>query len=1290
MERPQHRMLPSYQPDYYPYVQHHPSSPADGLCVTYDAGYDWHPPQQPYSDYGRYGYTTYAVRYDHKDPNKGVYAATPTAGPETNALGCGSSAARAPAALACQAPSVLTPDKTALRTPKAERSRGRKSGSQGSKAEGKERSAEGQGIPDQNGTVPASLPEGSRSTTEPQEPHKMSGINPDVAHNPSSTPTASHGQSATVLTPPQAPPNRRSPRDATINAATANAATANAATANAVNANATTSPEAPGSRAPPTLWNRSEEQGEVAARGSGGPVAARGGKSSRGRGGGGGGGGGGTGVTWMQQGRTSLGSERECWRAPTRVLSKAGESPDSGIGSTPNGTPSSTSSPSSHPSERRPRNADERRSRGALPGRGDPRRSDARAEAGAHNSTRGPPAPRVEPEPRDGVPRGRDVQDRADRGSKRSRGGAGRSPCDGADRGFHGRADRGSSGGAVRGPHSGVNKGSIDGASKVLPDGASKGSGDRAAKWPQGDDKALTDEVSKGLPVAGLKESHGGATGWPGARTPTRDMAVACSSEPSDEGSALAAPDRISWPELGAARGDRSWSLGKDGGSAVNGPRPQHGALPGDRTLPTPPTPTVMTWAKVASRPPPLPAPRGPPVSQAAWTSTSTSGRGQQAESSDEDDGGGGGSKKKTQRKKKKSKKKAPKTTVAETPPPHVEPLRFQDDEEFPGLSASLGPRRLPMARPGFPAAGTTQQPQTSVPKKGSGKKSKAPVTLDLGDVLATFERQQHEQQEIAEANAAAAAATSSSALPTSHGSTHLATSRPAKPIISVGTASAPLPKKETLLGSSKKSGRGGPAPHNPLDSSAPAVKRGKERETPRAKKPTTLKKVILKEREERKRRRLCEERGLVYVPGGDSPASDADARKDEGGEGKDEGKAESKDEGGEGKDEGGEGKDEGKAEGKDEGGEGKAEEGTEPVDADNDDETEAETESELETEQETEAESDAERPMGGSPADVEPPDTPQDSSADPNGNQATDVDEDGRESPSPVVRAELPPPGPKIHSRRFRDYCNQVLSREIDQCASAMLLELVRFQERLFERDPERARRKRRLVMGLREVTKHLRLRKLRALIISPNCEKIQAKGGLDEALQTVIALASEQSVPFVFALNRKALGHCLNKKVPVSVVGVFHYGGAETHFQRLVALTEEARSAYRDMVSSLQQQEAGATNESTGHTEDPLEASASPPSVPAHDPTALLHLLRLPQGHREEDPAEGSGRSPGRNARGAAETERRMPAACGGGDDRDEGDDRGGVGGKRPDTNLCQDGVTAVWSGAGRGGVG
>jgi ribosomal protein L7Ae-like RNA K-turn-binding protein len=53
-----------------------------------------------------------------------------------------------------------------------------------------------------------------------------------------------------------------------------------------------------------------------------------------------------------------------------------------------------------------------------------------------------------------------------------------------------------------------------------------------------------------------------------------------------------------------------------------------------------------------------------------------------------------------------------------------------------------------------------------------------------------------------------------------------------------------------------------------------------------------------------------------------------------------------------------------------------------------------------------------------------------------------------------------------------------------------------VRFQDRLYHKDPVKAKAKRRIVLGLREVTKHLKLKKIKFVIISPNMERVKAKG--------------------------------------------------------------------------------------------------------------------------------------------------------------------------------------------------
>lgn len=65
-----------------------------------------------------------------------------------------------------------------------------------------------------------------------------------------------------------------------------------------------------------------------------------------------------------------------------------------------------------------------------------------------------------------------------------------------------------------------------------------------------------------------------------------------------------------------------------------------------------------------------------------------------------------------------------------------------------------------------------------------------------------------------------------------------------------------------------------------------------------------------------------------------------------------------------------------------------------------------------------------------------------------------------------------------------------------------------------------------------------------------SPVILLVLQAGGLDDTLRTIIDYACDQNIPFVFALNRKALGRSLNKAVPVSVVGIFSYDGAQVRW--------------------------------------------------------------------------------------------------------------------------------------------
>uniref|UniRef100_A0A5F9C649 SECIS binding protein 2 like n=1 Tax=Oryctolagus cuniculus TaxID=9986 RepID=A0A5F9C649_RABIT len=378
---------------------------------------------------------------------------------------------------------------------------------------------------------------------------------------------------------------------------------------------------------------------------------------------------------------------------------------------------------------------------------------------------------------------------------------------------------------------------------------------------------------------------------------------------------------------------------------------------------------------------------------------------------------------------------------------------------------------------------------------KAAGKKNKTPVQLDLGDMLAALEKQQQAMK-----------------------ARQITNTRPLS--YTVVTAASFHPKDSTNRKSFTKS-QPCVTSFNSLDITSSKAKKGKEKEIAKLKRPTALKKVILKEREEKKGRLTVDHNPL----GSEEP-----------------------------------------------------------------------TEMHLgfidDLPQEIVSQEDTGLSM------------PSDTSLSPASQNSpycmTPVSQGSPASSgigSPMASSTIT----KIHSKRFREYCNQVLCKEIDECVTLLLQELVSFQERIYQKDPVRAKARRRLVMGLREVTKHMKLNKIKCVIISPNCEKIQSKGGLDEALYNVIAMAREQEIPFVFALGRKALGRCVNKLVPVSVVGIFNYFGAENLFNKLVELTEEARKAYKDMVAAMEQEQAEEALKNVkkvphhmGHSRNPSAASA------------------------------------------------------------------------------------------------
>jgi selenocysteine insertion sequence-binding protein 2 len=139
------------------------------------------------------------------------------------------------------------------------------------------------------------------------------------------------------------------------------------------------------------------------------------------------------------------------------------------------------------------------------------------------------------------------------------------------------------------------------------------------------------------------------------------------------------------------------------------------------------------------------------------------------------------------------------------------------------------------------------------------------------------------------------------------------------------------------------------------------------------------------------------------------------------------------------------------------------------------------------------------------------------------------------------------------LHSRKFRNYCDHELSKDIDELVIQLIQDIVRFQDRQFAKDPLKAKSKKRYVVGLREIKKFLQVKKITLLILAPDVETVQIKGGLDDTISELIRLAKENEIPYVFTMNRWRLGKTCLRKVPISGIGVLNHQGSDENYMKI-----------------------------------------------------------------------------------------------------------------------------------------
>eukprot|EP00890_Picochlorum_soloecismus_P002293 jgi/Picsp_1/3064/NSC_01286-R1_f-box wd repeat-containing protein 7 len=151
-----------------------------------------------------------------------------------------------------------------------------------------------------------------------------------------------------------------------------------------------------------------------------------------------------------------------------------------------------------------------------------------------------------------------------------------------------------------------------------------------------------------------------------------------------------------------------------------------------------------------------------------------------------------------------------------------------------------------------------------------------------------------------------------------------------------------------------------------------------------------------------------------------------------------------------------------------------------------------------------------------------------------------------------------------------LEEYVDQIITEDINNLTQNFMTKLITWQERIKQIDPKNARKKRRLVAGIREASKFAKLGKLMLVIVAPNIQPLTAFSNNSYApkypIDDLLATCRRNEVPIVFALSRKKMGKLLGQRKSVSLFAILDASGAEHDFHMLVQTAEKLRSQFKN----------------------------------------------------------------------------------------------------------------------------
>jgi len=129
-----------------------------------------------------------------------------------------------------------------------------------------------------------------------------------------------------------------------------------------------------------------------------------------------------------------------------------------------------------------------------------------------------------------------------------------------------------------------------------------------------------------------------------------------------------------------------------------------------------------------------------------------------------------------------------------------------------------------------------------------------------------------------------------------------------------------------------------------------------------------------------------------------------------------------------------------------------------------------------------------------------------------------------------------------------IREYVDLTLDKNLDDLTVKLLLKLkeLYFKRKLKVPKGRKQMRpaKKRYIIGLNEVLKHLQAGNLTCVIMATNLEKVEQEKGIDDLVSQIAEICRKNKIPLVYSLNRYRLGCAAKYKgQKVSACGIMNY---------------------------------------------------------------------------------------------------------------------------------------------------